>query len=59
VRKEAFLCSFDKLDSTMALLAKIPGLSQNYCLPERGWSGGGLPNIADQRDMYEAMRESG
>jgi len=25
-RKEAFSCSFDKLDSTIALSAKIPGL---------------------------------
>jgi len=39
----------------MDLSAKIPGLSQNDCLPERGWSDGGLPNIADQRDKYEAM----
>jgi hypothetical protein len=36
VKKEAFWSSFDKMDSTMALLAKIPGLSQNDCLPWRG-----------------------
>jgi len=58
-RKEAFSCSFDKLGSTMALLAKFPYLSQNDCLPERGWSGGGLPNIADLRDNYEAIWKSG
>jgi len=43
----------------MALSAQIPGLSQNDCLPEKGWSGGGLSNTADQQDRYEAMRESG
>jgi len=59
VRKEAFSCSFDKLDSAMALSAKIPGLSQKDCLPESGWFGGGLPNIVDQRGKYEAIRESG
>jgi len=43
----------------MTLLARIPGLSQNDCLPQRGRLGGGIPKEADEIGKNEAVNESG